>query len=62
MMRPAHPVDDRDPEPCIFLELGKFVGINDVFEVTGDQSRVSFDDVFGLGTPSLPASRSVACQ
>lgn len=61
MMHPAHAIDDRDPEPCILLERGKLVRVNDVSEVTGNQSRNSFDNVFALGM-RLPAFGPVVCE
>lgn len=62
MMRTAHTNDDRNPEPCIFLELGQFVGVDNVFDVTGNQSRVSFNNVFALGMLTLPAFPSLSCR
>lgn len=41
MMRPSHAIDERDPEPRVFLELGELMGVNNVSDVAGNQSKMS---------------------
>jgi hypothetical protein len=39
VMRPAHPVDDGNPATGIILELGDFMHVDNIFEITGDHGR-----------------------